>query len=282
MAVEVEIRKEGKGDELLLKSFIGEKLAIGAYDDSWRFQVGKTGENMVVIDPERPGRGIMIHLDPNDRSSVKLKLPIPAAPHDVEVFVDVVTRVAKEWDAAIWTEAGDSMPAGVFATNENNIKDFNDKAFKEVTKNLIDGKAPSFCIFAANWPLYLSAEDAKKLKGDTEAFGKWLSDKQSIDAYYASPRFYMKDGKVIGRYIIMSDCRAIFPKAPSVPYGMTHEGRPLECDDYKVVIGTEEEMIGEIGFEEFKSKLPSAKVSGYDENDILIEELSEDELRSMV
>ena len=41
-------------------------------------------------------------------------------------------------------------------------------------------------------------------------------------------------------------------------------------------------MIGEIGFEEFKSKLPSAKVSGYDENDILIEELSEDELRSMV
>ena len=277
MAVEVMIRKEGKGDDLLLKSFIGEDLVIGTYDDTWRFEVGKTGQDMGIIDPSNPGRAIMVHLDPEDKTVVKLKLPIPTAPHDVEVFVDVVSRVAKEWGGTIWTSANDSMPAGVFAANLNSIREFNLNTIKEVSNNLISGKAPSFGVFGANWPVYMGVEEAKVFVKHPERFGDWLKEKQSVDAYFATPHFYKGDDGIFGVYFLTSECRSIFPTKASVPYGFN-----IECNDFRVALGIEGERIGEVSYEQLMERLPKEKLSKYDENCVIIDDLSNDEIKAIL
>ncbi len=282
MAVSVDIINQSKDMDLSLKMIVGDDLVIGSYDENWRFVSGRPSNTMVAFNPKKPGRGIIVNLDPKDRYKVTVSLNMPAATYDVELFVELVKRVATEWRASVRNQAKEYMPAEVFAANEENIKKFNLESLQTASQNIINGKADSFCVFGAFWPLYMGIDEAKLFDSDPSEFDKWLVSKQDIDAFYSGVNFYKKDNNVKGCYAIMSDVEYVFPKKPRIPFGMAVNGKPLECDNYFVCVGNDKEMIGEVPFDSFVSKLPKEKVSDYDINDILIGPFTEEELKAFL
>ena len=282
MAVSVEIINQSMDKELSLKSIVGDNLVIGSYDDNWRFQSGKAGDNMAVFDPTRPGRSIGIKLNPKDRYKITAYLNFPAAEHDVELFVEVVKRVATDWGAVIKNPENEYMPPEVFAANENKIKDFNIDSLKQAAQNILDGKADSFCVFAAFWPLYMGKDESQKFITDPSDFDEWLRSKQDTDAFYSGVSFYKNDEGIMGSYAIVSDTEYVFPKKPRIPFGLGVDGKPLECSNFKVALGNEKEMLGILDFDEFLKKLPKDKVSDYDLNDILIGPFTEEEIKAFL
>lgn len=282
MAVSVDIINQSKDLDLSLKMIVGDDLVIGSYDENWRFVSGRPSDLMVTFNPKRPGRGVMIKLDPKDRFKVTVSLNMPAADYDVELFVSVVKRIATEWRASVRNQAKEYMPAEVFAANEENIKKFNTESIQTASKNIIDGKADSFCVFGAFWPLYMGIEEAKLFNSDPSEFDKWIVSKQDIDAFYSGVSFYKKDSNIKGCYAIMSDTEYVFPKKPRIPFGMAVDGKPLECDVFAVCVGNDKDMLGEIPFDTFLNKLPKDKVSEYDINDLLIGPFTEEEIKSFL
>ena len=272
MAIEIEIRKIGKVTDIKIGHIIGNELVMGSYDDNWRFEPGKITTDVGVFDPKNPGRGIMVHMDPNNRGSIKLKLPVPAATSDIDTLISTAARMAEGWGAMIVSSNGDCMPGTVFAANAANLKKFNYDSIRKASQDILDGKAPSFCVFGAKWPVFMGEEEAQRFVKDPEEFGTWLINRQKMDAYYAGVSFFKTANGTVGRYTVGPGVRYIFPKTPRVPYGFD-----VECNDYAVLVFKDKETKGEVGFEEFLGRLPEEKVSEYDIYNDLIAPLTEEE-----
>lgn len=86
------------------------------------------------------------------------------------------------------------------------------------------------------FPVVLGVPEAEKFRHDVDAFGRWLHEKQSVDAYYAQPQFFRTEVGVVGRYVVTEDCRTIFPLKGQVPLGISdpETGKGLKCDRYEV------------------------------------------------
>ena len=283
MAVSVEIYQTGGAlKELRISDVIGDDLAIGAYDNNLRMMVGKITPDMGVFDPKKPGRAINLVMDPNDKRTTKVNLPIPCADSDVDVFIKLVSRIANCVGGFVKVESGAEMPAEVFEANEANIKEFNQKAIKETADRILRGDSQSFCVFGAYWPVFMGREEAEKIASDTAEFDNWLISKQSMDIYYAGVNFYSGPDGIFGVYPLTEDCDTVFPNRPRIPFGMSVDGKPLECNNFKVFIATEKEKLGDIPYDVFLKKIPQAKVSRYDEADFLLKGLTEEEIKALL
>ena len=284
MAVEIEIIKIDKsGPDLDIRTLISDDMGIGTYDTSWRLDSGKITNDMVIYDTKRPGRGISLLLDPDNKDSVKMKLPIPCADHDVEVFIDAALRIGKKMNGFIKTSDGIEMPLQVFVENEDSIREFNRKTIIDVCDKILGGETDSFMLFGAFWPLSMGKTEAELFKADPLKFDEWMRQKQTTDYYYAGANFYRGKDGIFGLYVLGPDYDSVFPKKPTVPFGFAVGGDPLKCDDFRVAIANSaHEKIGELKYEEFISRLPADKVSRYDEACIVINGLSDDELKKLL
>ena len=283
MAISVEIYQSGGAlKELKISDIIGDDLAVGTYDNNWRMMVGKITPDMGVFDPKKPGRAVNLVMDPNNKRVTKVNLPIPCADSDVDVFIKLVSRIANAVGGSIKVESGAEMPAEVFEANDKVMKEFNAKAIKEVADRLTKGESPSFCVFGAYWPLFIGKEEGEKIAADITLFDEILISKQLMDIYYAGVSFYNGPDGIFGVYSLAVDCDTVFPNKPRVPFGFAIDGKPLECNSFKVFMATEKEKLGDIPYEQFLSKIPKEKISRYDEANFLLAGLTEEELKSLL
>ena len=283
MARSVEIFHTGVfPKDLTVKDIIGDDLSVGSYDMNWRIMVGKITPDMGVFDPKKPGRAINLLMDPENKKTTKLNLPIPCSDNDVEIFVKLVVRIAKKVRGSISIDGGDEIPYQVFEANEGKMKEFNDNAIKEVADKLLKGESPSFCVFGAYWPLFMGREEAEKIAENVREFDNWLCEKQLMDVYYAGVNFYKGPQGPFGVYALSDECESVFPNKPRIPFGFGVNGKPLECKDFRVFLGSKDEKIGEISYDDFLKKIPKDKITRYDEADFLLADLTLDELRALV
>ena len=49
-------------------------------------------------------------------------------------------------------------------------------------------------MYSVMFPVVLGVPEAEKFRHDVDAFGRWLHEKQSVDAYYARPQFFQNRG----------------------------------------------------------------------------------------
>ena len=283
MALKVEIiRHNAKEKDVPSEVFLGKDLDYGTYDETWRLNRGKVSPNIVVFDPEMPGRGMLLHFDPNDRQKITAELPMPCSSVDIDNFIKVVCRIADYWDASIRSENGDNMPSVVFAANDKNIKEFNRKFILETAGKVSSGESNSFMLFGCLWPLFLGKTEADVIAKDPKKFDEWMIRLQTDDVFYAGVHFYRGENGPFGVYALGEYCTSVFPTKPYVPFGMTDGGEPLKCEDYRVCLFADKERIGEIRYEDLISKLPASKVSRYDEKCIKIEGLTKEEIMSLL
>lgn len=101
---------------------------------------------------------------------------------------------------------------------------------------------------------------------------------QSIDAYYAKPRFFKVANSIIGRYVITENALSIFPLKGRVPFGVVNQqtNEPLTCEIYEMCFysTTEKMMLGGVPYESFFESINPGRISRYDAEHVLVKPIS--------
>lgn len=287
MSVDLTITQKGLFKKTLpLTVILGDRLHYGSYDAGWRMEQGKLAENeFTAFLPDSIARGFSVTWNAREKHRVDVRLLSPTGRKEIREFYAAVGRIMKYWNADLWVDC-EKVSFDHWMAGLNDFIDFNTRTLHSFCRKINDGESEELTLFSAFWPLTIGKEEALRFEEDPDAFEAWLHEKQSVDAYYASPVFCQPDAGIIGRYVLIENCRSIFPLTPSVPFGLTDSdtGRQLVCNDYHVDVfsSTENKIIGELSFDLFIQRLPSEKVTRYDKNNNLIAPLSLGELQKIL
>lgn len=238
MSFWITIKQKGFSKKTLpLEVILGEKLKYGAFSgDCLEKDVLGEGE-FIAYNPEHIGRGFSVTWTPDEKKKIEFRLLIPSTPEELRDVFDAAERVASYWNASIVAD-DTKMKLPAFREYYNEMVKNNENMLKRFSDEVIKGTYETLTLYSALFPLHLSKEEAEVFANDPEAFYRWLHEKQSVDAVYSSPNFFMKeDGNICAIFRFIKGKTHIFPVKPTVPFGVAdpRTGKALECSDYGIV-----------------------------------------------
>lgn len=162
---------------------------------------------------------------------------------------------------------------------------FNEKIIRRFAEDIINGTHETLTLYSTMWPLHLGKEEAARFLDDPKGYYAWLHEKQTVNARYASAYFYQGEHGIFARLPFFKNTVHLFPKKPSVPFGLTdpNTGKELTCSDYKILLlhNEESEPEGEIVFDEFINRIPKHKIREYDPELLLIDAFDDEEWQEL-
>lgn len=284
MSIDIQIKQKLFGRKTMpLEVILGEHLRYGHFVND-QLRVGGVGETeFLAYDPENIGRGFSVIWNPEERKTITLRLPQPCAPQELKEFYASIERMVHYWGGQL-TVDGNRVRLSDFLKDYENMLAFNGKILQQFSRQVLDGQNDTLMLYSAMWPLTMGKEEAARFLENPDSFAAWLHEKQSVDAQFASPQFYAGDNGIIARFFLTAHMPAILPHKPTVPFGMAdpHTGKPLECSDWRVVLGIagEKEPVCEIEYASFLGRLPENRMAKYDGSRFLLAEFSEAEIRA--
>ena len=244
MSFWITIKQKGFSKKTLpLEVILGEKLKYGAFSGDC-LQKGVLGESeFIAYDPEHIGRGFSVTWTPKEKKKIEFRLLIPSTPEELRDVFDAAERVASYWNASIVAD-DTKMKLPAFREYYNEMVKHNENMLKHFSNEIINGTYETLTLYSALFPLHISREEAEVFANAPEAYFRWLHEKQSVDAAYSSPSFFMKEnGEICGIFRFVKGKSHIFPVKPTVPFGVTdpRTGKTLECNDYGIVFFEKED-----------------------------------------
>lgn len=285
MAIDILIKQKRFGNKTMpLEVILGDDLHYGNFIND-QLTVGELGESeFIAYNPECIGRGFSVTWNPTEKKSINLRLPLPSTKKELKDFYGVVERISKYWGAKI-IDDGSKVSLESFMAGLQKMIESNNRFIKQFSQQVLDGEYDTLTLYSAMWPLCMGKEEATLFLNDPESYAEWLHEKQSVDVYFASPDFYMRDNGVYGRFILVNGIPAVFPNTPSVPFGITdpETGKQLECSQWVILIGIQGEKtpLCEMEYSKFLEILPDDKISKFDGGRFLLAELTEEEIRTI-
>ncbi len=287
MSIDITILQKGFSKKTLpLEVILGDQLQYGAFD-GLRLDPGELGDGeLIVYHPEHIARGICITWNANEKKKITLRSLSPSTSHELRDLYDLVGRITDYWKCTLIVDGTKLSPAK-FQAGFDNMVAFNQRYTQHMIEEMLKGTHDQFTFFCAKWPLTIGKQEAELFASDPSAFTAWLHERQSMDVYFAAPGFEMTDeGEILGNYALTETVPTIFPKKPYVPFGYTNPqtGKALECNNYIVHLYsvTLEKVIGTLGFAELMERIDPSKISRYDEQSVLIEAMSLDEMQAIL
>ena len=285
MSIDVEIKQKLFGKKTMpLEVILGERLHYGKYSYDTLTE-GELGEHeFVAYGPYKIGRGFSVIWNPSEKKKISLRLTMPSTTFEIAEFYASVERMVKYWEAILIVD-GKKVSLEFFMAGFQNTIEFNNRGLKMLAKKVLDENY-TMTLHSAMWPLAVGKEEATMFLNDLDSFTEWLHEKQSMDVYYETPRFYIDENGFLGRFFLTNDLSAVFPNTPVVPLGVVDPktGKLLECNRWVVVLSIDkvENIIGEIEYSEFLSRIPESKKSAYDGRCFLLSELTEEEIMGLL
>lgn len=287
MSIDVTIRQKGFfKKELPLKVILGNNLSYGTFD-GLRLETGVIkGDEFIVYNSARIGRGFSVAYDQANKSEIALRLLHPTSTEELHDFYQCVGRIVNCWKCVLEVDGEETGPDD-FQRGLSQMCRFNESTLRHMANEIINEKRGNTTLFSAFWPLVIGKTEAELFnESGVEAFRDWLHKKQSIDAYYAKPAFFEENGTVIGRYVIIENTLSIFPLKGQVPFGAVDNrtNKPLLCDFYKMYVysTTKDSMLGNLPYEQFFQYINNKKISRYDADHIMIKPLYLAELKGIL
>ena len=286
MSIDVTITQKSLIKKTLpLNIILGDELKYGAFD-GMRLDPDVIGEGgFIAYNPKHIGRGFSIKWNEQEKEKIELRALTPANPDEIRDFFALVERICSYWKCELEVD-GEKLSIREFLARLPEFIDFNEHSLKAFFEELVSGKQKQFSMFCAMWPLEIGIDEAKRFVENPEEFYSWMHERQTIDAYYAKPSFFVsQDDSIFGRYVVTEDVRSIFPLTPSVPFGNvdpdTHE--QLKCDTFVVGLysTTEDSGLGLVPYDAFlEYVLP--KSEKYDGFNIIFEGLSFEDMKELL
>jgi len=243
MSVTAEILTGGKPVPKI-ETLIPEGLEYGVYGENYVLKEADGADSVIVFDPACICRGICLE---TLEDSVSLGLSSVTGASEIHLFYDMVrsicklfgTTVFKREDAIVSLEQADRF-------EEEDISSV--RAGLDVMQMQLDSGEDTVTLLGALNPIELDAADLKKIGGSAEELGKFLHEKQSVKAFYASPRVFQdpKDGSLIGVYSVPCGMRTVMPRKPKAPLYLQEK-----VDRWIVYVYVSDEKYGYVEFADF-------------------------------
>lgn len=288
MSLELKIKQSrvfGK-KTLPLDVILGDELGYGRWEVD-RAVPDEIGDGEIMVwDPEHVGRGISIDWNKKEKNAVSLHVNYPNSANEFRALYRCVERIMNYWNGKLYVEDQPTSLAEFLGGLDGQLE-FNEKCIRDFAGRIMNGEHDSLTIYGAFFPLTYGKEVAEICVNDPAYFTEWIESKHSVDAYYASPKYYETEraDRVNGQFIIGADIDYLIPVEPSPAFGVKEqlEQQGMTEIEWNVMLVPEmgaREQMRLIPYAEFLQKLPADKLSRFDENLYLLKALTADELRS--
>lgn len=285
MSIDVTIKQKLFGNKTMpLEVILGDSLVYGNFvNDS--LVPGELGEReFIAYNPKAIGRGFSVVWNPREKKRIDLRLPQPSTPRELGDFYAAVERIVNYWNGKLVVD-GKAVTLSTFLSGQNDVIGFNDQWLRHLIQQILNGESESWTLYSAMWPLEMGKEEAALFAENTGEYALWLHEKQSVDACFASPKFYSTEAGITGVFFHTNDVDYIYPETPSVPFAMTDPatGKPLVCSSWRVVLipEGEQEPLAELDYCDFISRIPISLRKKFDNRRFLCPAFSKEGLRKL-
>lgn len=285
MSIDIRITQKGLFKKALpLNVITGSDLHYGTSDGMKLKENDLSSNEIILYHPEHISRGFSIDWTPEKKDYVDLRALSPDSREGLEDFFAVIQRIAGYWKCEIEMD-GNTVSVSELVSMIPDMQAFNETVLESVCADILSGKKESLTLYSVMFPVVFGVSEAEQFQHDVKAFGKWLHEKQSEDAYYAQPQFFRTDAGIVGRYVVTEDCRTIFPLKGQVPLGISdpETGKALKCNRYEVYFYSisQEKMLGYVPFETF-IEIIKKQAERFDGTNLIFEGLSLEMLQKIV
>lgn len=286
MSIDVTIRQRLFGKKALpLEIILGDQLAYGDYRNDCLKENTLGETDFVAYDPARIGRGFSVVWTPKETRQVELRLLQPSTREELSSFYEAVRRIAEYWGGSLTVDGSKTRLSAFLADYENAVS-FNTQTIQMVIDKILSGDSEELTLHAAKWPLVMGQQEAFTFSQNPAAFGAWLHEKQSVSAFYGTPRILFRDGAFLGVYVCEAGHSYIFPQKPTVPFGIvsSQTGKPIKTEEVQWVMWLDEyenDGFCQLPYATFLARVPAGRKSYYDPNHFTMESLTEAEIREI-
>ena len=267
MAVEVKIKQKGLFKKKIeVEDMLSDDLAFGVMDEHFRMIPNEKGKYTIIYNPNNLARGLEVSFEKN---IIELRLPLPTAKSDIEMFYEIVKRVCNKLKVDTFERYDEVLTLDTIDQLIRNDIDASTRALDDIC---YDKQYETITIFSALNPISIGSKEKDIIKGNVDNFGKFLKEKQEIDAYYAAPKLYNSENDIIGIYVITENVDSIVPLKPKVI--MNKETEKIK---FYVIIGENPNDIVE--YDNFINEVD--KSNYYDDEHIIVR-LSKKEIQSIL
>lgn len=257
-------------------------LNYGHDNEFYILEDGMQEETAILYNPRRIGRGIFFDGRGLKEGKVEISYNIPTTEAEIADFINVVkelNRQMKKTEMFCEEEARKYTLEQLIANKENMVQ-FSLEKLNEFCAN---EEYASYILTLAYWPLELSDEMVQTFANctDLSEFEQTLHMKQSMDVYYAKPRFYRKEnGEIFANYVITEDCESIFPiKADA--YFCTNKIEISEGRICYYIFSEERILDGAYDYDKFIQYVMNKGAEYYDKSHIIVPAMSKEQMEEM-
>lgn len=235
----------------------------------------------------RSGRGFELSFDEEEQHYV-VRVLTPSTADDWQIGLAYLKDLAAELNQPITSEQGETFTA-------DTIESFDferDILFGLETHPVFSGESNDdlpITMYGINRPVAVNAEIIEEIRSAVDPiaeFSRFYREIQWLDAYSASQMFYQNDetDEIIGVYVL-SHGATILPYRPMVEFANSSSVSDEDVARWLLVfamkVGEHSEMLCEVPYAEAMKRLPADKYRFIDASHILVEALSEDEIRQL-
>ena len=269
MSVEVKIKQNSifkkKLDITDVISLTG--LSYGVCDENYRLIPGETAAHTLLYDKNRLARGIDASIDKTD---IVLLLSLPTTPFEIHSFYHAVEKICNALKTKTYIREEEKVnlknnPQFIKMDEEGSVA-----GLEAISEKLEKDKYNRFEIYGICNPISIGANEVKQIGNRLDLFEEYLHRLQSLDVYYAAPRVYRVQNKLVGIYAIGADIVSV---VPTEPYIVLNQIQGVE--DWYVMLKTGKT----IKYKDFIENIPAKEY--YDFNHVIVS-LSEQDVDSLI
>ena len=269
MSVEVKIKQNSifkkKLDITDVISLTG--LSYGVCDENYRLIPGETAEHTLLYDKNRLARGIDASIDKTD---IVLLLSLPTTPFEIHSFYHAVEKICNALKTKTYIREEEKVnlkdnPRFIKMDEEGSVA-----GLEAISEKLEKDKYNRFEIYGICNPISIGANEIKQIGNRLDLFEEYLHRLQSLDVYYAAPRVYRVQNKLVGIYAIGADIASV---VPTEPYIVLNQIQGIE--EWYVMLKAGKT----IKYKDFIENIPAKEY--YDFNHVIVS-LSEQDVDSLI
>lgn len=242
-------------------------LSYGVCDENYRLIPGETAAHTLLYDKNRLARGIDASIDKTD---IVLLLSLPTTPFEIHSFYHAVEKICNALKTKTYIREEEKVnlkdnPQFIKMDEEGSVA-----GLEAISEKLEKDKYNRFEIYGICNPISIGANEVKQIGNRLDLFEEYLHRLQSLDVYYAAPRVYRVQNKLVGIYAIGADIVSV---VPTEPYIVLNQIQGIE--EWYVMLKTGKT----IKYKDFIENIPAKEY--YDFNHVIVS-LSEQDVDSLI
>ena len=222
-------------------------LSYGVCDENYRLIENEIAKHTLIYDKNRLARGIDISFDGTD---IILLLSLPTSSFEIRKFYEIIEKICNEIKVKSFIREEET----VNLKDKNKFIQYDEEAsiagLKDLQEKIVKDEYKRFEIFGVYNPLSIGFKEIQQINNSLDNLEDYLHKIQALDVYYATPRVYRVNDKLIGIYAIGANIPSVVPTKPYMVlnqiqgieewYVMLKEGKTVKYEDFINYISTKE------------------------------------------